>query len=803
MERQKLPSLQGRLAAFLRKVERKQTPKQMSCTLLEHQKIGLTWLIEQEKDRQKKGGLLADTMGLGKTVQALALILARPSKDRNCKTTLIVAPLALLKQWEQEIFAKVEPRYKLKTLVLHGPNAKLRTVSDILKYDIVLCTYGKLQIEYKNKFEHNQPAKLRILAKNAKFHRVILDEAHNIRNQLTYGSKAAAEIQSTYRLCMTGTPFMNRAEEIFPLIRFLNIPPYNVWERFSEDIVRPLRNWEGDVKEQGMIKLQALFRSFTLRRTKDSQLDGKRIIELPPRTDQPAYTAFDDEQQEFYKALEVQQQLQFNRYLVNGAVMKNYIHILILLLRLRQACDHPFLLKNRGIPEGTKLDERQMIKLACGLPREVVDNLRRQERFECLICSSVTENPIIIHPCGHHICANCFSASVVVSESEELDDQPDDDDGSKARQNRLVPCPGEQCKHSITPKNIICYNLLNDVPDSDSESDDDEISQDDIDRYGNLRDFVLESDEEAIYNEDGSDDGISDDEEGILDANENNEGIGSEHESDEDGRMAYIGKSALFQMDGADDELGSELEIRTPKRKISASMLGPHSRKRSRTVAEVRGGIQKGKGHKVKYLSLADQRQAAQRSAVAMNRYKERLRKEFISSAKIDAIMEILEDIRPTREKTLIFSLWTSFLDLVEIPIERAKLKFTRYDGSISPKAREAAVKSFMEDPTIKVMLVSLTAGNAGLNLTAANQVIVTEPFWNPYVEEQAIDRAHRIGQKRPVTVHRLLIAGTVEDRIVALQERKKMLVDAALSEKGAKSVSRLDVAELRNLFGL
>lgn len=744
-------------------------------------------------------------MGLGKTVQAMALIVAHRSRDPKQKTTLIVAPLALLRQWEKEILTKIKPQHQLNTIVFHGEVAKYMSVSEMLTHDVVLCTYGKLQTEYKNKFEHKKPEKLRILSEKARFYRVILDEAHNIRNQTTYCSKAAANIQSTYRLCMTGTPFMNRAEEIFALIRFLNIPPYNEWERFSEDIIRPLRGWDGDVKERGMVKLQALFRSFTLRRTKDSRLDGKPIIKLPPRIDNPAFAEFNDEQREFYKALEIQQQLKFNKYLINGAVMKNYIHILILLLRLRQACDHPFLLKNLGIPEGTKLDEKGMIKLACRLPGDVVQRLKKQSRFECLLCSDATDNPIIVHPCGHHICSSCFTASVSVVQTEEFGDGRADDD-SISRKKSVVPCPGDNCKHAITPTNIVCYNFVTDVPDSASESDSDPFhdgrreDDDDVDENGNVEDLIDDAEVSSDEDNSGDEDSNDDAEDGEVSDEDFEEAL----EGEDFYRLVDPSNSGTLQTDGAFDDINTNSKFRTPKRKPSAGVLDGHSGKKSRTFSGSPGGKKKEKApKKTKMLTMADQRQAAQRSAMAMSRYKARLRKEWISSAKIDKIMEILEQIRPKKEKTLIFSLWTSFLDLVEIPVERANIKYTRYDGSMTPNAREAAVKSFMEDPTVRVMLVSLTAGNAGLNLTAASQVIVTEPFWNPYVEEQAIDRAHRFGQKKPVTVHRLLIEGTVEDRIVQLQEQKKMLVDAALSERGAANISRLNVGELRNLFGL
>lgn len=98
-------------------------------------------------------------------------------------------------------------------------------------------------------------------------------------------------------------------------------------------------------------------------------------------------------------------------------------------------------------------------------------------------------------------------------------------------------------------------------------------------------------------------------------------------------------------------------------------------------------------------------------------------------------------------------------------------------------------------------MLISLKAGNAGLNLVAAQHVIIMDPFWNPFIEMQAVDRAHRIGQQNPVTVHRILIETTVEDRIMELQSKKKKMVESALDENAAKSISRLDVAQLNFLF--
>jgi SNF2 family DNA or RNA helicase len=119
----------------------------------------------------------------------------------------------------------------------------------------------------------------------------------------------------------------------------------------------------------------------------------------------------------------------------------------------------------------------------------------------------------------------------------------------------------------------------------------------------------------------------------------------------------------------------------------------------------------------------------------------------------------------------------------------------------MKPVDRNSAVLDFTDNPDCKVMLVSLKAGNSGLNLVAASHVILFDPFWNPYIEEQAIDRAHRMGQLREVKVHRILIPETVEDRIIELQDKKRQLIDGALDEKAAKNVARLSARELGYLF--
>ena len=179
------------------------------------------------------------------------------------------------------------------------------------------------------------------------------------------------------------------------------------------------------------------------------------------------------------------------------------------------------------------------------------------------------------------------------------------------------------------------------------------------------------------------------------------------------------------------------------------------------------------------------------------------MERRWIDSAKVSKCVEIIENIQRNdpNEKTIIFSQFTSLLDLLEIPISKTGIKYRRYDGGMSASKRNEALIDFQENDSIKVLLVSLKAGNFGLNLVAASQVIIFDPFYNPFVEFQAIDRAHRIGQQRPVVVHRLVVADTVEDRVLALQEKKRTLIEGALDENAQRNVGRLNNRDLGFLF--
>ena len=171
---------------------------------------------------------------------------------------------------------------------------------------------------------------------------------------------------------------------------------------------------------------------------------------------------------------------------------------------------------------------------------------------------------------------------------------------------------------------------------------------------------------------------------------------------------------------------------------------------------------------------------------------------EVASGAKLEALMELLRDLKGANHRALVFSQFTDFLAIVERRIGQEGFSYQYLDGATSPQERERRVAAFQRGEG-DLFLMSLKAGGTGINLTAANYVVLLDPWWNPAVEDQAADRAHRIGQRNPVTVYRLIAADTVEERVLELHREKKELARDVLDGTGSAS---LTPEALMKLFG-
>lgn len=175
---------------------------------------------------------------------------------------------------------------------------------------------------------------------------------------------------------------------------------------------------------------------------------------------------------------------------------------------------------------------------------------------------------------------------------------------------------------------------------------------------------------------------------------------------------------------------------------------------------------------------------------------------EFQTSTKIDALREEIALMlqKDAAAKAIVFSQFTSFLDLIIFSLRKSGIKCTQLTGSMSIQARDQTIEKFSNDPDCKVFLMSLKAGGVALNLTVASHVFLMDPWWNPAVEQQAQDRIHRLGQYKPIRVVRFVIANTIEERILRLQEKKQLVFEGTVGGS-SEALGRLTEDDLRFLF--
>ncbi|KAJ4409948.1 hypothetical protein N0V85_004033 [Neurospora sp. IMI 360204] len=719
--------------------ERGETPPDLKYPLYPHQQLALKWMTDMEVGHNQ-GGILADDMGLGKTISTLALMASRRAPEGEVATNLIVGPVALIKQWELEIQNKMKEDRRMNVYLYHG-GSKKKPWAELKKYDVVLTTYGTLTAQFK-KYHHyveksfespnglDEEAEKRyrlecpMLHHGTKFFRVILDEAQCVKNAKTMQSRAVRQVQATYRWCLTGTPMMNSVSELSSLLRFLRIKPFCDEKKFKQAFASLDHKYNGrDIeKSQAMKQLQALLKAIMLRRMKTTVIDGKPILNLPPKVQHIEHVKFSEGELEFYKNLQEKSQVIYGRYVRNNTVGKNYSNILVLLLRLRQACCHPHLTDFEANPEN-HLAEATMVELAKTLEPAVIERIKQIKAFECPICYDAVPDPTILLPCGHDICADCFSS---LTDQSAMNGIRNGQDGANVAKCPVCRGPADHTK--VT--NYTSFQVAH-MPQALEKADTD--------------------DADSPVGDDGS-------------------GCGDESDTS----------------DGSLGSLSGE-----KKRKVKSEGKRP-----AKVKPEER------EDWKPTVFDQLRKEANASRNQDARDRLLQYTWDHWQDSAKVTRVTELVDQFQQSNEKTIIFSQWTSHLDLIECSLKfKLKIKYHRYTGNMPRFQRDNAIQAFVEDPDVKVLLVSLKAGNAGLNLTVASRVIVCDPFWNPFIEDQAVDRAYRIGQQREVHIYKILVQETIEDRIIELQNVKRNIVETALDETQSKQLGRLSIDDLNYLF--
>ena len=377
---------------------------------------GLDWMIKQEQSIWK-GGLLGDEMGMGKTIQAVSLIMSDyPAK---APSLVVVPPVALL-QWQAEI--KDYTSGALKVLIYHisaNPKCKNMKPKDLKQYDVIMVSYSSLESmhrkEQKGWSRDGGLVKEDSVLHSIKFHRLILDEAHSIKSRTTGVAKACFALKATYKWCLSGTPVQNRIGEFFSLLRFLEIKPFACyfcksckcaelhWSQdeskrctkcrhsgfnhvsvFNQEILNPITQAENDqLRKAALDKLRLITDRIMLRRMKK---DHTSSMELPPKEIVIHNEFFGEIERDFSQSIMSNSNRKFDTYVAQGVMLNNYANIFGLIMQMRQVANHPDLILRKNAEGG-------------------------QNVLVCCICDEPAEEAIRSR-CHHEFCRQCAKSYV-------------------------------------------------------------------------------------------------------------------------------------------------------------------------------------------------------------------------------------------------------------------------------------------------------------------------------------------------------------------------------------------------------
>ncbi|KAL8292853.1 hypothetical protein RQP46_000547 [Phenoliferia psychrophenolica] len=575
--------------------------------------------------------------------------------------------------------------------------------------------------------------------------RVVLDEAHLIKSRTTRNAKACYALKAQRRWCLTGTPIVNRLEDLYSLLHFIRLEPWGNHSFFRTFITVPFENKDPKALEV----IQVVLESILLRREKKMKdRDGQPIVALPAKHVQAVTLKLSDDERVIYDALYKNAKSVFLGLQAEGTVMQNVTAIFSILMRLRQAVLHPSLVLKRlvqNLEASKKLTGKSKDEIQADVEEEVIRKLIArftESRYHggasqkavdvlalagadadapgCAICFDPAEDPAYL-PCDHVGCKECVMALLTELESngEEVRCPVCRAKVSESQLARIASGGASKPKKKSS-KPLFTSSTSSSGPGSSSQAT--EVLT------------IIDS---------------SDEDEPVVAAPSKGKGKGK-------------AKATVIDSDSDDDSDDGEVQFKQPASE-DAKMGDLEDDDESDDAPKSEGAAG---------LGLATT--------------------QFRSSTKLDALVKSLNAIREEDEdvKAVVFSQFTGFLDLIERAMNRERFTYVRLDGSMSQKAREKVVNKLTNSKGSCVLLASLKAGGVGLNLCAAKHV---------YIMDCAIDRIHRFGQTSEVFVTRFLIEKSIDDKMVALQKRKTAVVMSALGGKDGKSSKQLaeDLAEI------
>lgn len=696
-----------------------QQPKLVSgCTMKDYQLDGLEWLMTLYENGLN--GILADEMGLGKTLQCISLFACL--MEHGIKGPfLVVAPLSTVPNWCNE-FNKFAPNMKVvKYIGSKESRAKVKMGKNF-KANVVVTSYEIIIKDFK-KFN------------SIKWEYLTVDEGHRLKNFECLLIKFLKKLNVSNRLLLTGTPLQNNLNELWSLLNFIlpdifqDLELFQLWFDFDgfEDTES-----EGTEVEKRMLKLEvqqlliknlhSILKPFLLRRLKKDV-----IKDLPPKKEYIIYASLTPIQK-----------------IVYGAAMNDQLHSTVLDLYLKE-----YLMNNQSDLFKDIQDLRVVDKIIKNHTSEYQGDKRR--RFQL------------------------YDTNVL---SDYLELRSSDD--VEAADEGYEPDTGEK---SVNNSQVEAHNTV--VQLGVREVEDEYARQSQKLEDALLLEMKGESEMNgkanghygADYKSDrfnghaiGDFDNLNEPSAADLDLLDDTFHSAREEESKEDTKDSIVSvesglDSSVIEVNSDDDDSREDQQAQHVLKLYDGFGSDMHNLRLKNLVMQLRKICG---SHYVYYQPFSDVEDHVEEFSEAAIEY----------SGKFQVLQQLLQRLLKDKHKVLIFSQFTTMLDLIATALDSMDIRYNQLDGRINHELRQVEIDEFTSDSadSCSVFLLSTRAGGLGLNLISADTVILFDNDWNPQMDLQAIDRVHRIGQTKPVKIYRLVVRNTVEELLIIKSFNKRLL---------------------------
>ncbi|KAF1966007.1 hypothetical protein BU23DRAFT_545039 [Bimuria novae-zelandiae CBS 107.79] len=738
--------------------------KGMKTTLKNYQVMGTAFMRRRERAAEKpKGGLMADQMGLGKTLMMLANIVnGRADKNASCKTTLLVASPALLAQWADEIKLHTDAGLKVMRYTSGSRIDSTHAFAILQSHDIIMTTYHEVMKSYPRNDPpiHCQTAQQKldwwkVTYENERgplhrlmFYRIVLDEAQAIKNHTSRTSIACRALMAKHKWALSGTPILNSLDELYSYFKFLEVPYTGNFKIFKH-------NYTDSNDPENIERLLARLLQFMIRRDHSDVLFNKPILKLPQASKMTHWCTFNPVERSIYEIVRQRFARRINFHVKNSGLEKSYSNALVMLLRLRQLTAHLLMLQY------------------------VVQDLLEHEDIEK------------IHEVVHQEASSGRNSSgdTILMVRKQLDQlethakkrsTQEAANGSKGSMGPRIPAAFDDEEEE--QRDI--EEILGNSPEADGASQD--LADD---RHASGRTFGKTFDFRPFLNS--------------LTHGDNWERIKKRAKCGDCEKrphrawltscghllcgpcydIALILAAEENRPHGMCLGCGSVFQHATELNKAEIDALQvPMTRAKKKQHSKVVQDIEQ--------QDIAEDWLNIGRGGV-------------LPSAKTIALKAQLLNWF-TENPNVKIIIYTQFLAMIRIIAKMCQEEgwlTEQYHGKMSQGARDKAIKDFANNGRVRVLLASLRCGGLGLNLTMASRVVILDPWWNASAEQQAFCRVFRFGQEEPTFLTRFCVKTSVDERLIEMQDIKQKHIDSVMEDDGSK-VKKLSTRDLMRLFG-